>query len=699
MRPPTPSHTRTLLTALLLAVTLTYANALHNDFHFDDFHTITDNPSIRSIRNIPRFFTDATTFSVLPANRTYRPFVSTSLALDYKLGHGYNPLTFHLSTLLVFLTLLLTLFHLYRLTLRSEGAEPGAPSVTVSSSRVGPHNAHKPGAPFIAESQPAMSGVATTYAALFATAWYGLHPALAETVNYIIQRGDIYAALGVTASLTLFITRPNLRRTGLYLLPFLFGLLSKPPAIVLPALLFAWLLYFERVPQNNLRQHVYRATLLTLPSLLTGIAAMALQSAMTPKSFSPATISRAAYLLTQPYVLLRQTTTFFLPLHLNVDTDLQPFTTLTPQAIAGLLFLAALITTIALTAPRLHLRPISFGLLWFLVANIPTSIYTLSEVENDHRMVLPFIGLTLAATWSLTLLTQKTRCHFDRSETASSSRAVEKPAVPPGSVQEPNPNLRTLLLTLPLLLLAANAYGTHRRNIIWQTDASLWLDDTLKSPHNGRGLMNYGLTQMALGDYPRALTYFTRALTYTPNYPTLEINLGIVYGALHNPALAAQHFQRAILLAPTDDQPHFYYGRWLAESGDLTAAIPQLREAVRLNPARLPPHELLDQALLAQAQLQTQTPRQQADNLINLSLARYQQQDFPGTIAAARQALQLDPNSALAWNNIAAAEASLTHWDAAIAAADRALQLQPNFQLARNNRTWALTEKQKSAPK
>jgi tetratricopeptide (TPR) repeat protein len=420
-------------------------------------------------------------------------------------------------------------------------------------------------------------------------------------------------------------------------------------------------LYFERIPGRN----VGRAMLLTLPSLLTGVAAMALQSAMTPKSFTPATISRAAYLLTQPYVLLRYFCTFFLPIHLNVDTDLQPFHTLTPAALAGLLFLGVLIAAIVLTARREPLRPISFGLLWFLVANIPTSVYTLSEVENDHRMVLPFVGLTLAATWSLTLLMQRLTA----------------------------PRARTAILAAGILLLAANVYGTVRRNIVWRSDASLWLDDTLKSPHNGRGLMNYGLTQMALGDYPRALDYFTRALRYTPNYPTLEINLGIVYGALHNSVLAAQHFQRAILLAPADDQPHFYYGRWLAETGDLNAAIPQLREAVRLNPARLPPHELLAQA---EAQLHAQTPRQQADNLINLSLARYQQQDFPGTIAAARQALQLDPQSALAWNNIAAAEASLTHWDAAIAAADRALQLQPNFQLATNNRAWAVSEKQKS---
>ena len=60
----------------LMAVLLAYLNCFQNEFHFDDFHTITDNPAVRSLRNVPRFFTDASTFSVLPANRTYRPVVS-----------------------------------------------------------------------------------------------------------------------------------------------------------------------------------------------------------------------------------------------------------------------------------------------------------------------------------------------------------------------------------------------------------------------------------------------------------------------------------------------------------------------------------------------------------------------------------------------------------------------------------------------
>src|SRR5437016_13916579 len=73
---------------LLVALLAAYANHFHNSFHFDDAHTIENNAAIRELRNIPVFFRDATTFSSLPSNQSYRPLVSTLLAIDYSLGHG-----------------------------------------------------------------------------------------------------------------------------------------------------------------------------------------------------------------------------------------------------------------------------------------------------------------------------------------------------------------------------------------------------------------------------------------------------------------------------------------------------------------------------------------------------------------------------------------------------------------------------------
>src|ERR1051326_4377859 len=93
---------------LLLVLVAAYANHFQNSFHFDDAHTIVNNAAIQSLRNIPHFFTDATTFSALPSNQSYRPLVSTLVAIDYRLG-GLNPFWFHLSIFLLFVTLTLLL--------------------------------------------------------------------------------------------------------------------------------------------------------------------------------------------------------------------------------------------------------------------------------------------------------------------------------------------------------------------------------------------------------------------------------------------------------------------------------------------------------------------------------------------------------------------------------------------------------------
>src|SRR5512133_3763557 len=82
---------------LLITLFTAYANHFHNSFHFDDAHTIVNNASIRELGKIPLFFRDATTFSSLPSNQSYRPLVSTLVAVDYQLAHGLQPFWFHVS--------------------------------------------------------------------------------------------------------------------------------------------------------------------------------------------------------------------------------------------------------------------------------------------------------------------------------------------------------------------------------------------------------------------------------------------------------------------------------------------------------------------------------------------------------------------------------------------------------------------------
>ena len=82
---------------------------------------------------------------------------------------------------------------------------------------------------------------------------------------------------------------------------------------------------------------------------------------------------------------------------------------------------------------------------------------------------------------------------------------------------------------------------------------------------------------------------------------------------------------------------------------------------------------------------------------VNRSLAFYREQRYQESLDAAKQALTFSRDNALAWNNVAAAQASLQQWEAAVEAATEALRLDPQLRTARANLAWAQTERDKAS--
>lgn len=672
-----------LLAALLfIAVIITYSNHFHNAFHFDDSHTIVDNAYIRNIRNIPLFFKDGTTSSSLPMNQVYRPVVVTTLAIDYWLGSGIkDTLYFHLSTFVLFLfqgfLMYLLYLKVFNLSFRSEIN------------------------PFIA---------------LFAAGWYLLHPANAETINYIIARSDTLSTLFVVLALVLFQYSSGARRWHLYLIPFAIALLAKPIAAVFILLLLSYVYLFEN--EKALRTGKKRASYQSpgvlgkiLPSLIFGVALLVFIQKMNPKTWVPGGTSLFHYLITQPFVIVHYFTTFFLPLGLSADTDWKPLNSMADlRFFGGLLFVLGLCYIVFVTSKKERLRPIAFGILWFFIALFPTSsIFPLAEVMNDHRIFFPYVGLAMSVSWTAALLFLKLRDSISVNRQALSAAAV----------------------VLIGIILSAYAFGTHERNKVWRTEESLWLDVTEKSPRNGRGLMNYGLELMAKADYAGAEKYFMRALEFTPQYSYLHVNIAILKAATGRPAEAEQYFKNALSAGPDFPGRYFFYARFLREQQRYDEAILNLNRALAMTPGHLDARHMLmslylklgnfskvkeiaedtlriapddrDAALflasaesgrpsLAPDQLSVKEAKTPED-FLNLSLQYYNSGQYQKSIRAAGEALKLRPDYDPAYNNLCAAYNELKQWDKAIEAGKKAVQLNPNNQLARNNLAWA--EKQK----
>jgi tetratricopeptide (TPR) repeat protein len=668
---------------LLIAVIAAYSNHFNNALHFDDLHVVENNIYIRSLRNIPLFFKDATTISSLPANQAYRPVVVTSLALDYYLGKGLkNTFYFHLSMFVLFIFQGLFMYMLYlKIFDLSEKNEWN------------------------------------NLIALFPVAWYLLHPANAETINYISARSDTLSTLFGLISMILFIYSAFCRKWLIYLIPLTIAVLAKPIAIFFLLLLMVYIYLFEEVsaePIASMKKETPSSAgsviKKTWPALLYALFLMIFTKTMTPPTFSSGGAPFFNYVITQPYVILHYFTTFFLPVSLSADTDWGPLSSVAELRFwAGIVFLALLLFCAYVTSKKRKTLPISIGILWFFIALLPTSLFPLAEVMNDHRIFFPYVGITMSVCWSIFLVLEKTK------KTFISEKIFYRAAV-----------------VVIFIALSGYAYGTHERNKVWKTEESLWHDVTIKSPKNGRGLMNYGLALMSKADYAGAEKYFTAAMQYTPNYSYLHINMGVLKEASGGLNEAEQYFKKALSLGPGFPGCYFYYARFLKNQGRINEAIQNLQKALELTSGYLDAlHLLMDiyyeqsdfvrlkelavKALsmspddkkaafylnaVKQGKSKFEIERELSDKnkspevYLNLSLSLYKAGQFMKSIEAANEALKLKPDYDLAHNNICAAYNELKQWDKAIEAGEKAVKLNSNNQLARNNLLWARQQKE-----
>ena len=521
---------------MVVAILAAYSNHFHNIFHRDDGHTIITNASIRDLGNIPLFFRDATTFSSLPSNQSYRPLVSTLLAIDYRLANGLQPFWFHLSIFTLFIALTLLLALVIHHLLESDAAS--------SSNR---------------------------WIALGAAACYALDPANADTINYIIASADVISALGVIASFAVYFAFPRLRRYYLYVLPAAIAILAKPTAAIFPVLFAMFRLLFQdetRRPRAGARFPE------VVPSFVICGAVVLFVQHMTPPSWIGAAANAHNYLVTQPYVALLYFKTFFWPTGLSADHDLNLFVTTGDARLwIGFAFAFLMSGAAIVAAVFKKTRMIGFGLLWFLIALLPTSLFPLAEVMNDHRPFLSYIGLVIAFAGAAALLVAR----LDRQRSWTKVAATCAVA----------------------LFLCANAYATFQRNKVWKTEETLWHDVVLKSPRNGIGLTGYGMTLVNKGDFVGALDYLHRAQQIMPEYPELLINLAIAESLTKQSAAAEQHFKDALRLAPSFPDSYTYYARYLLQHSRVDEARALLLSALELSPTDVTAREFLKQADLA----------------------------------------------------------------------------------------------------
>jgi Flp pilus assembly protein TadD len=520
-----------------------YSNHFHNSFHFDDGTVIQNNAYLRSLKNIPLFFKDAATFSSLPTNAAYRPLTSVSFALDYWRGAGLDPFAFHVTQLSLHLLVGVLIFFFVRRVLLDAGLAARSP-----------------------------------WLALFGATLFCVHRVNTETLNFLTLRSEILSTAGVVGSFVFYQYALRWRKSLLWLLPFIAGAFAKQSAIVFAPLFAIYLFLFPKEAGGEAPsppRKPWSAWLrLSAPAFVLAGFFYFLQDRLGGSRLLYGSTPPLVYLQTQTFAWLHYLRLFLVPLGLSADADWAAiphwFDT---RVLAGTLFTLLFIASAVFYASRRAAgRAFLFGALWFFVALAPSSsLFSLSEMINEHRPYFPYIGLVLcltAASGDLLLWRQALR-------PASSSRASGVAAA------------------LAVLLLAAHTAGTFERNKAWRNEETLWKSVTEVSPGNGRAWMNYGLVFMARADYANARSCFGRAQALLPNYDVLEVNMGILEGASNLPADAERHFRRAVSLNINIAMANFYFGRWLHENRRDREAAVHLAAAIVESPADLEARHLL----------------------------------------------------------------------------------------------------------
>ncbi len=338
---------RWLIPLLVIAIVATYGNTLSNGFHYDDYHSLVENPNIRDLSNIPAFFIDPGLFSSAPERAMYRPLLLVTYALNYEL-HGYELAGYHLVNIALHLGCTLVVYWL---------------SISLGCS----------------------SFVAGGVALLF-----GIHPVNAEVVNYISSRSESLAAFWYLLAFLLFVRwRTGKRQRVAYavasLAAYVLAVMSKATTIVFP--LAVMLFDVLRFDSNGVRRFPWKEHVGYW--VVTGLYIVAAYRGIGSAIGDPVRAwHHQAYTQIKaiPYYLQLVVT----PAQLSVEHGF-----LVSESIKNGAVLSAvlLLCTIGFTLRRSPRAILVCGCT--LLPLLPASVVPLNVLVNEHRLYLPLASVAV----------------------------------------------------------------------------------------------------------------------------------------------------------------------------------------------------------------------------------------------------------------------------------------------------------------
>jgi protein O-mannosyl-transferase len=507
-------HKLYLWVGLIIFITLvSFSPGLWNDLvSWDDFNYIRDNPVIKSLAwdNILYIFNYKT---FIMGN--YHPFTIISYALEYKIA-GISPFLYHFDNILL---------HIINVAL-------------------------------FAWLMWLLTG--KFYATIIATALFAVHPMRVESVVWAAERKDVLYTLFYLLALIsyiFYITKPDhkSRNYVVALLMFLFSILSKGQAVVLPlTFLLADYWYHKKITRQLIVEKVPFFAL----SLLFGILAILAQS-------SSLTAERlVSHTLAERFLFAGYNITAYL-YKLVYPYSLACFYGYLPSDQMYKIFLGAVCTLVILTFVFYRYRQnrtVMFGTLFFLCTIF--IVIQLMPIGNaliaDRYTYIPYIGLFfiigVLADWAF--------------QSDSTKWKVVK-----------------YLVVIQLVIFSA---ATFIQSTTWKNSETIFQQVLKINPREGMAYNNLGVVYLDTKEYPKAIDVLFKSLKYRETYPEAfrsYHNLGKAFSETGKRELGIQYYDTAISMAPGSPDAIFARGLTYTEMGQYDKAISDFTTVLtKINP-------------------------------------------------------------------------------------------------------------------
>jgi len=570
--------------AQLLAISLLalfagslYLNSLDNLFTNWDDQMIYENYHIRSLD----WESVLTIFTPVRAG-TYQPIRVLSYAVDYYFWN-LNPLGYHITNILFYmLTTVMVFFTVHHLSRKLREGSPAD-----SHQRV----------------------------ALFGALLFAAHPVHVEAVTWLAARKEVLQGFFFFLAFYLYLRgreEEGGRKffyLGLVLFLFLLAILSKPSAMVFPAVILIYEVAMggKRWIDFIKRHWIFFILSISLSVFFSLILMKVMFDAGGIKPYRGGGFLNNLLISFYAFLYNIKLLTFTINYSAAYTIPVaNPILGLRTFAFIGITLLCFGLSLWSLKKTKVFF----FSFFFFFVTILPyLNIIPISTILADRYVFI--------ASFSYCFLLGIV---FDRFYGLRSKRVSKS-------------FFKLLSVAIFLFVLVGYSSMTIRQNTIWENSYTLWADAVAKSPDSNPANALMGVVYMELGMDEKAVGYLEKAIQILPYDYQSRNNLGIVYGRLEQHERALKEFMTAIRLKPEDDtikinlsvfyqtqkeyqkaeevlryllsknhhdaNLHYRLGLLYRDMGRYDAAISELTKSVELAPHIINPYEALGNLYLS----------------------------------------------------------------------------------------------------